>query len=164
MKDFDKSVRRIRERKKKNGFTVNNYRPKGLPEGVRVVAYQTTVKRKKRKKGKREKKWLFFVTNINKTPKRLYEVYRKRWGIETGYRQVNSVRRVTNSVQFSVRVFLTGVSFLLLASWVYFNWKIALKKEREKAKRKSTKNCIAIKNYKTTLTLPQMRLILTMGR
>ncbi|MHA1449268.1 MAG: hypothetical protein ACTSP4_07605 [Candidatus Hodarchaeales archaeon] len=49
-------------------------------------------------------------------------IYKRRWGIETAYSQVHFLEAFTKSRKHAVRVFLTGLAFLLLSAWVHLNW------------------------------------------
>jgi len=75
---------------------------------------------------KREKEAHYFITNIageNKTTLLLIiEAYRKRWGIETGYRVADDFYAWTTSKKFSIRCFLGLLSFLLQDLWILQNF------------------------------------------
>ena len=51
-------------------------------------------------------------------PDRFVELYRQRWGIETGYRCYEEIRPRTTSHHESVRILLMFFPFLLYNAWV----------------------------------------------
>lgn len=75
---------------------------------------------------KREDEANYFITNIageNKAALLLIiEAYRKRWGIETGYRVANDFYAWTTSKKFSIRCFLGLLSFLMQDLWILQNF------------------------------------------
>ena len=64
---------------------------------------------------------LIFATNTMLSPRRALQLYWHRWGIETGFRQIHSLRAMTTSPDFRYRALLFGVACLLLAFWVWLN-------------------------------------------
>jgi putative transposase len=55
---------------------------------------------------------------------RLADTYRTRFGIETGYRLMNSVRARTSSRDPKLRFLLVGLAFALLNLWVTLQWAV----------------------------------------
>ena len=51
-------------------------------------------------------------------PDRFVEIYRQRWGIETGYRCYEEMRPKTTSHNESVRILLMFFPFLIYNAWV----------------------------------------------
>jgi len=88
----------------------------------RAVEYQTKVKVIVDKREKTH----YFVTNIQEETKTILtliiEAYRKRWGIETGYRVADEFYAMTTSIKFSTRCFLNLLSFLLQDLWTLRNF------------------------------------------
>ena len=74
----------------------------------------------------RIKKKHVWVTNIKGSDETLLltiaEVYRKRWGIETGYSKANEFYPKTNTKKFRTRCFLAQLSFALQDLWVMKNF------------------------------------------
>jgi putative transposase len=75
------------------------------------------------KTGKRTRAWLVFVLvhldwSASKTRKR----YRRRFGIESSYRQFGDLRARTTSRNPAFRFFLLGLAFLLLNIWVHLRY------------------------------------------
>ncbi len=66
-----------------------------------------------------------WVTNVTTDPKAaagLVETYRKRWGIETGYRSKNEAKAFTTTTNPFVRLFLFLLPFLLYNWWRLTDW------------------------------------------
>lgn len=71
------------------------------------------------KTGRRHLKWLVFVViHLDWSVKKVAQRYRRRFGIESTYRQLNPLRARTTSRNPALRFFLLGVGFLLLNIWV----------------------------------------------
>jgi hypothetical protein len=68
----------------------------------------------------------YFVTNISEERRAelslVISVYRKRWGIETGYRVADEFFAWTTSKDFSIRSFLALLSFLMQDFWILYNF------------------------------------------
>lgn len=65
-----------------------------------------------------------FITNINvqnEDARRISELYRLRWGIETSYRMKNVFRAKTTSKNYVIRLFYFLYSVLLYNLWVLMN-------------------------------------------
>jgi putative transposase len=76
------------------------------------------------KAGKRRRKWLLFVTiGVSWPPKKVKQRYRRRFGVETSYRQMRRLRVFSTSRNPALRFFLYGLSFLLLNIWTWLRWK-----------------------------------------
>ena len=73
--------------------------------------------------GKRRVKWLAFVLiHLDWSAKRSYQRYRRRFGIESSYRQLGRLRVRTTSRNPALRFFLLGFALVLLNVWVYLRW------------------------------------------
>lgn len=72
-----------------------------------------------------KKEWHVFATNLNIKDKRDVEFYvgyyRKRWGIETGYRVKQDFLIITTSNSYSVRLFFFFLSVIFYNTWVACN-------------------------------------------
>lgn len=78
------------------------------------------------KTGKRRRKWLaFMVICLDWSVEKIYQDYRRRFGIECSYRMVRRVRATTTSRNPALRFFLLGVGLLLLNVWVFLRWEFA---------------------------------------
>ena len=73
------------------------------------------------KSGRRHIKWLAFVViHLDWATQKVAQRYRRRFGIESTYRQLNSLRARTTSRNPAFRFFLLG--FLPLNIWVMLRW------------------------------------------
>jgi putative transposase len=74
--------------------------------------------------GKRARKWLAFVVIglPDWTPKQVKRAYRRRFGIECGYRQMRRLRIITNSRNPAFRFFVLGFGLLLVTIWARIRW------------------------------------------
>lgn len=73
---------------------------------------------------KDEEEWQPFITNLTVTEdnrEHIGESYRRRWGIETGFRMKNRYRVKSTSSVYSVRFFLVMVAIILYNFWVLLN-------------------------------------------
>ena len=88
-------------------------------EIVLRLRYQKTKKRD----GSVQEKIVFYsyVTNINASGDYLAKLYGSKWGIETGYRVQNQFQAYTTSQFTSMRIWLTGLGFVLMALWLFLN-------------------------------------------
>jgi hypothetical protein len=59
---------------------------------------------------------------LKMTPHQIADAYRRRFGIETSYRLMNSVRARTTSTSAAWRLFLVALALLLLNLWTYVKW------------------------------------------
>jgi putative transposase len=75
------------------------------------------------KTGKRRRKWLaYIVIHLDWSPRMIYQLYRRRFGIECSYRLMRRVRASTTSRNPAVRFFLLGIGLLLINIWVFLRW------------------------------------------
>lgn len=121
---------------------------RGKQGGSRVLlvgrkSYTTTYKRKstiyddetlplyivcKYSKGKYKRKGVFrfayiVIGNLKRQPAQIAEEYRRRFGIETSYRLMNTVRARTTCKIAAFRLFLVALAFFCLNIWQYVKWK-----------------------------------------
>lgn len=83
------------------------------------AVYQKTRKRG----GQIEEKIIFYtyVTNIKASVDYITKLYGTKWGIETGYRVENQFQAFTTSQYTSMRIWLTGLGFIMVALWLFLN-------------------------------------------
>jgi hypothetical protein len=75
------------------------------------------------KSGRRRVKWLAFVViHLDWSAQKVAARYRRRFGIESTYRQLDPLRARTTSRNPAFRFFLLGLGFLLLNIWVMLRW------------------------------------------
>jgi len=73
--------------------------------------------------GKLRRKWLAFILIVlDWKPDKVYEEYRRRFGIECSYRMLRRVRAATTSRNPSLRFFLLGLGLILVNAWVFLRW------------------------------------------
>jgi putative transposase len=64
---------------------------------------------------RKRSKWFAYVTyRIRTQPLQIFQFYRRRFGIESSYRQMNRVRARTSSTNPALRLLFVGVAFLIL--------------------------------------------------
>lgn len=79
-------------------------------------------------KGKYKRKGVFrfayiVIGTLKRQPAQIAEEYRRRFGIETSYRLMNTVRARTTCKIATFRLFLVALAFLWLNLWQYVKWK-----------------------------------------
>ena len=62
------------------------------------------------------------IGELKMLPYQIFEEYRHRFGIETSYRQMNTMRARTASTSVALRLFFVALAFLLLNLWCYVKW------------------------------------------
>ncbi|MHA1167494.1 MAG: transposase [Candidatus Hodarchaeales archaeon] len=147
----------INKRERKKGFVLKGYYPEEWNDGFRVLAIR--IKTRDKKNGEKMK-WVFFITNMKIDPWTALFIYKRRWGIETAYSQVHALEAFTKSRKHAVRVFLTGLAFLLFSAWVYLNWQLACRSHQQRNTRGKKSPTVNRKRFKITVTLPRFRLSL----
>jgi hypothetical protein len=92
--------------------------------------------RYKNKHGKRKSEtWVYAYWGI--APKRVdwvKETYRRRFGIETSYRQMNQCRIRTTTKKFHVRFFYVAIGLLLRNLWVWLHYAVLSSPRRGRRK------------------------------
>jgi putative transposase len=77
----------------------------------------------RRRSGKRTATWcLYACPGEHATPQRIRKRYRRRFGIESSYRQMEQVRARTTSPNPALRFLLMGVALLILNVWIDLHW------------------------------------------
>ena len=125
----DKLYRIMQEYHDGKGGQVREYTMKNKHGRSATTTLVIVPKKKPGKGNKIQDRYIAFITNIKtKSAKalvrRIPKEYRIRWGIETGYRQVEEIRARTKSPRISARMFLFYFStslfnFSLLYKWMY---------------------------------------------
>jgi putative transposase len=70
--------------------------------------------------GKRQRTWLLYVLiHLDWSAKHAQRRYRRRFGIESSYRQLGQVRAHTNSRNVALRFFFLALGLLLLDVWTF---------------------------------------------
>jgi hypothetical protein len=118
-------------RKKKNGhyrLKLNGKDPRNEKKNISTevticVSSKDYVEKKTGKK--RRKKLLFALWKIRRTWREIRELYRKRFGIETSYRQLNEARIKTCTRDPRERLLFVGVGLVLRNVWVWIHFRFA---------------------------------------
>jgi hypothetical protein len=87
--------------------------------GSEDVDLALTRKYSKGRYRRRRSKWFAYVTQGVRThPLQIFQFYRRRFGIESSYRQMNRVRARTSSTHPALRFLYVAIAFLLINTWV----------------------------------------------
>ncbi len=62
------------------------------------------------------------IGNLSMSPHQIADEYRTRFGIETSYRLMNTMRARTTSRSAALRLFFVALAFLLLNLWAFVKW------------------------------------------
>jgi len=114
--------------KKKDGYYSHTLTGKvgRKRRSVRVTICVATKKYVHRKTGqRRQKKLLYALWKVRRTPDDIRETYRKRFGIETSYRQMNEARIRTCTRSPRERLLFVGIALVLRNVWVWLHFKLA---------------------------------------
>ena len=74
---------------------------------------------------KRRKKLLYAISKVRHTWREIRELYRKRFGIETTYRQMNEARIKTCTRDPRLRLLFVAIALVLRNVWVWIHFKLA---------------------------------------
>jgi putative transposase len=120
--------------KKKNGFYRQRLEGKSAHDKEKKITTEVTIcisskdYVEKKTNKKRRKKLLFALWKIRRTPKEIREIYRKRFGIETSYRQMNEARIKTCTRDPRERLLFVGIALVLRNVWVWLHFRFAKRK------------------------------------
>jgi hypothetical protein len=70
---------------------------------------------------RRRKRLLYVVSKVRRTPEEIRELYRKRFGIETSYRQMNEAKIKTCTRDPALRLLFVGITLVLRNVWVWIH-------------------------------------------
>ena len=77
----------------------------------------------RRRSGRRQLRWLLYVVlGVGGPLVRVRRRYRRRFGIESGYRLMEQVRARTTSPNPALRFLLMGVALLIVNMWIHLHW------------------------------------------
>lgn len=114
--------------KKNNGYYQHTLSGKvnGKSRSTRVTICVASKTYTHKKTGKRRlKKLLYVVSKVRLTPREIRESYRKRFGIETSYRQMNEARIKTCTRNPRLRLLFVGIALVLRNVWVWLHFQLA---------------------------------------
>ncbi len=115
-------------RRKKNGYYRHTLKGKvgGKQRTTRVTICVASKGYTHKKTGKRRtKKLMYVVSKVRLTPREIREMYRKRFGIETSYRQMHEARIKTCTRDPKLRLLFIGIALVLRNIWVWLHFKLA---------------------------------------
>lgn len=120
--------------KKPNGFyrrrIEGRAKEKKISTEVTIcVASKDYVQEKTNKK--RRKKLLYALWKVRRTWREIREIYRKRFGIEATYRQMNEARIKTCARDPRLRLLFVGIALVLRNVWVWIHFRFAKGKYSE---------------------------------
>jgi len=94
--------------------------------GTETVDLAIARKYSKGRYRRKRSKWFAYVTyRVRTQPLQIFQFYRRRFGIESSYRQMNGVRARTSSTDPALRLLFAGVAFLMLNLWVVLKRQMA---------------------------------------
>ena len=116
--------------KKKNGYyreTITSGQTKEKPKtsvtvNICVASKYFTHEETGRR---RRKRLLYVVSKVRRTPDEIRETYRKRFGIETSYRQMNEAKIKTCARDPRLRLLFVGIALVLRNVWVWIHFRFA---------------------------------------
>lgn len=98
----------------KTSYTMHNQKL-----GSEAVDLALTRKYSKGRYRRKRSKWFAYVTfGVRTHPLQIFQFYRRRFGVESSYRQMNRVRARTSSTNPALRLLYVGIAFLLINLWV----------------------------------------------
>jgi putative transposase len=121
-------------RKEKNGYYFHTFtrEEKGKTKRVTVKICVAGKSYRHKKTGKkRYKKLLYAIWKVRRSPWIIREEYRKRFGVETSYRQMNEARIKTSTQDPRVRLLFVGIALVLRNVWVWLHFRLAKNKYSE---------------------------------
>jgi len=119
---------------KKNGYYRHTLTGKvgGKPRSSRVTICVASKSYTHKKTGKRRtKKLLYVIWKVRLTPRKIREMYRTRFGIETSYRQMHEARIKTCTRDSRLRLLFVGIALVLRNVWVWLHFQLAVGKWSE---------------------------------
>lgn len=115
-------------RQKKNGYYQQTLHSNtgGKPRSTRVTICVASKSYQHKKTGKRRtKKLMYAISKVRLTPKAIRELYRRRFGIETSYRQMHEALIKTSTRNPAYRLLFIGIALVLRNVWVWLHFKLA---------------------------------------
>jgi Transposase DDE domain len=100
------------------------------PVGQRRVTVELCVCRRRRPDRKGHRVFLYACWGVRATPAWVKAVYRRRFGIETSYRQMNRARIRTTTRRPALRLFFVAVALLLRNVWAWLHWTSLARRRR----------------------------------
>jgi len=119
--------------KRKNGYyreTITSGQTKDKPRTSVTVSICVATKHFTHEETgrRRRKRLLYVVSKVRQTPDEIRELYRKRFGIETSYRQMNEAKIKTCTRDPGLRLLFVGIALVLRNVWVWIHFRFAKRK------------------------------------
>jgi hypothetical protein len=92
------------------------------PRKQRRVSVDLCVVRRRRRDRHGHRAFLYACWGVRTNPAMVYRTYRRRFGIETSYRQMNQARIRTTTRRPTLRLLFVGVALLLRNLWAWLHW------------------------------------------
>ena len=108
---------------RRSGFGSHQLRSGRKVAGVGIVVHCRNRAGRRGKHGRERLVYAYWGRSVP-SPAAVSELYRSRFGIETGYRQMNQCRARTCTRNPAVRLFLVGVALVLRNVWVWLHWEV----------------------------------------
>jgi putative transposase len=118
-------LRAIRENHR-TGWTRYSWKP----TGERRVGVDLCVLRRTRADRRGHRAFLYACWGVRRSPSDVYRVYRRRFGVETSYRQMNQVRIRTCTRNPALRLLFVAVALLLRNLWAWLHWAVLAEPRR----------------------------------
>jgi Transposase DDE domain len=99
------------------------------PKGERRVTVDLCVVRRRRRDRRGGTAFLYACWGVSSGPRWVKEIYRRRFGIETSYRQAHQGRIRTSTRRPALRLLFVGIGLLLRNVWAWLHW-VALARRR----------------------------------
>jgi putative transposase len=100
------------------------------PDDGRRVRVDLCIVRRRRRDRHGHRAFVYACWGIRATPQTVYQLYRRRFGIETSYRQLHQGRVRTTSRNPVLRFFFVAVALLLRNLWVWLHWVVLAVRRR----------------------------------
>jgi putative transposase len=110
------------------GWTTYTWTPHG--RGQRRVTVDLCVCRRRRRDRRGHGCFLYACGRVRATPQWVKALYRRRFGIETSYRQMNRARVRTTTRRPALRLLFVGVALVLRNLWAWLHWTALARRRR----------------------------------
>lgn len=110
------------------GWTTYSWTPHG--QGQRRVTVNLCVCRRRRRDRRGHGCFLYACGRVRADPAWIKTVYRRRFGIETSYRQMNRARIRTTTRRPALRLLFVGIALLLRNLWAWLHWTALARRHR----------------------------------
>jgi hypothetical protein len=118
-----KTARRFWLRKRSGWDTHQWFNPQGIKATVQICISCGNYEGRRKRRGR--KTWVYAYWGLQPgSTKWVRDAYRKRFGIETSYRQMNQARIRTCTRNPKLRLLFVGVALILRNAWVWFHFNI----------------------------------------